>query len=559
MNGTALRKRTLWALGAALAILWLGAFPLLLLRWDGPGLLDWTLRYSYSGFTQTKRDTAWLLGGVTALCSLPLLLCGAAKAKGLLSPGRLLLVACFGWMALSMCFGSAREIAGNSGGLAVWEGGNRYEGMSTQLCYLCIFLVCSLLSVHEGMAGLGAALGLTGFAVIVALQYLGGDPLDLYPGTRSILTNYEFQGTIGNIDMCAGYLALVTPLLLGITAVRGGKVGWALLPFGLVGVLLVLMMEVTAGELALGFGLMLLLLLMLSRPETRSRGCVILAGVALCVLLRSVTGLPWLDGLNEPWNCVPRTDAPELPSLTGTEQLIFPWQVTSKKLLLVPVILLLLAAAWGLRKHPGRRVPLKPVLLTLGGLGLAAVLVLWLAPIPANAGILGQIHEVLCGRGSDSMGSERLGVWRHTLHIARDNLLFGTGPDTFLTVMQRHLAAEGATLNQTFDNPHNLLLAILVQNGLPAMLLYIAGIAAIAYRCLKKRTGLPYLAAALCYLVQGMFTFSIVIVTPMFWAVLGLAAGSGDALSVAAATAPPKGEPGELPQSLRDSSLEEGA
>ena len=35
---------------------------------------------------------------------------------------------------------------------------------------------------------------------------------------------------------------------------------------------------------------------------------------------------------------------------------------------------------------------------------------------------------------------------------------------------------------------------------------------------------LPLLLAVLCYLVQGMFTFSICLVSPMFWAVMGMAA-----------------------------------
>ena len=118
-------------------------------------------------------------------------------------------------------------------------------------------------------------------------------------------------------------------------------------------------------------------------------------------------------------------------------------------------------------------------------------------------------------------------MWRHTLHIVKENLLFGTGPDTFLSVFRKHLASEGATLQQTFDNPHNLLLAVLVQNGLPALVLYIAGIAWVLARAARTEDGLPLCAAALCYLVQGMFTFSIVIVTPMFWAVLGMAAALG--------------------------------
>ena len=36
---------------------------------------------------------------------------------------------------------------------------------------------------------------------------------------------------------------------------------------------------------------------------------------------------------------------------------------------------------------------------------------------------------------------------------------------------------------------------------------------------------LPLALSALCYVAQGMFTFSICLVTPMFWAALGMLTG----------------------------------
>ena len=385
----------------AMGVLCLGVFPLLLLRNEG-GLFDWSLRYSYSGFTQTKRDTAWLLGGVCSFGMLASLLLGAGRTVDWKHPGRLLVAACFGWMALSMCFGSAHETLNSSGGLTVWEGATRYEGMSTQLCYLALFMALSSCRPKVKWVAVGAAVGLAGYAVIVALQYLGMDPLDLYPGARSIYTNYEFQGTIGNIDMGIGYLCLVTPLLLGCYVVWGGKLGTALLPFGLVGVLLLLMMDVTAGLLGLLFGLGLLAL---CRPSLRSRCLVVLGLAVLCLLLRKLTGLPWLDGLEAPWYCTPRTDDPSLPSLTGGEALIFPWNVSVKKLLLLVPAALLLLGAWLCRKHPGRAVRLRWPLLLIAVVGVGGLLAVRFVEVPQSMGALYQLHEVLCGRGLDSFGS----------------------------------------------------------------------------------------------------------------------------------------------------------
>ena len=407
-------------------------------------------------------------------------------------------------------------------------GAGRFEGMNTQVAYLALMFAFSLQrpSVKTSAAFAGCALAF--YAVIVALQYLGGNPLGLYPGTRSIYTNYEFQGTIGNIDMGIGFLTLFSALLLAYFAVSGGIVGALVCVPGLAGVLLMLMMGVQAGYIAIIGGVCLLLMAMICRPELRSRGLVLL-GLLLAVLtLRQLIGLPWVDGLEAPWNCELRTDA-VLPKLTGTEQVVFPWNVTWKKLLPLCAALVLFILAVPVRKHPGRA--LRPWIAwaaLIVGWG-TFFLCVWLIDIPYEAGGIWELHEILCGRPRDTFGSERWGVWTHTLHIVKDNLLFGTGPDTFLSVMKAHLAAEGASLKQTFDAPHNIFLAILVQNGVPGLLLYIAMLVSALVSAAKRRSCWPLAAAVICYLVQGFFSFSIVIVSPMFWAVLGMLMAGGEA------------------------------
>lgn len=505
-------------LATLLGMLWLGVFPLLGVIWrDG---WPWQLPLSYSSMTRSKWELALLLGGVgTAL--LPVLVCCGWQRINWKNPARWLLAGYFGWVALSAWQGSSAGLEDASGQLVVWIGSGRYEGLSTQLCYLVILLAMSLCRPYMKPLLTAAALGALAMAAVIAGQYLGGNPLGLYPGTRSIYTNYEFQGTLGNIDMVAGYLALITPLLLGSWAVQGGPMGCLTLPTGAVCVLLMLMIDVQSGLLALMAGAGLLLALMLNQPQLRSRGLQVLALILACVTLRSLIGLPWVDGLEAPWYCEVRPDA-LLPRLTGTEAVVFPWAPSWKKLLPALAAAVLLVLSVPLRRRPGRRVPLGVILALIAVLAAAAVLAVWLLPIPEGSGMLWELHEILNGRMQDSFGSERFGVWRHTLLIARKHLLFGTGPDTFRSVLREHLAETGAALQQTFDNPHNILLAILMQNGLPALLLYAAGIAAAVVLSRRSRSGLAVSAGVLCYLVQCMFCFSLCIVTPIFWALTGV-------------------------------------
>ena len=71
-----------------------------------------------------------------------------------------------------------------------------------------------------------------------------------------------------------------------------------------------------------------------------------------------------------------------------------------------------------------------------------------------------------------------------------------------------------------------MLLAVLCVSGLPALLLYLLLMGwsmTLAWRVRKKQPWAALLAIGVCgYLTQGMFVFSICLVTPLFWAMLGM-------------------------------------
>lgn len=409
----------------------------------------------------------------------------------------------------------------------VLVGSGRFEGMTTQISYMALLLVFSLCKPSVDSAGFFAGIALLCFAGITLQQYLGENPLGLYPRGRSIYTNYEFQSTTGNIDMGGGYLTLVSALLLAYYVTKGGELGSILLIPGLLGVLLILATCVQAGYMAIYGGVMLLFVVMMCCPAMRSRGFV-LAGLLMAVLtLRSLIGLPWVDGLKAPWNLPQRPDA-ILPQLQGGEPLVFPWAPSVKKFLPLIGTAVCMGLAILTKKHPGLAFK-KWIPWTVLACGLAGYLIaVKLIDIPWTAGSLWELHEILNGRALSDFGSERWGVWTHTLHIAKDHLLFGTGPDTFRYAIHNHLLAEGAKLKQTFDTPHNMFLAVLAQNGIPGLLLYVGTIVTAVWNGARNKESWPLIAAVVCYLIQGFFSFSIVIVTPMFWAVLGMLIACND-------------------------------
>ncbi|MBR4081094.1 MAG: O-antigen ligase family protein [Clostridia bacterium] len=468
----------LWTL---MACLWLGLFPL----WqDG----------SFTRITRAKWLGMLLLTAVCVLLTLLTAVYAALRREKLpfrVKGIQLAAVIYFGWMGLSAWLAPMSGTLNSRGEITAWMGALRYEGMATQLCYMMILLVMCLHPVRLKPVCHAAAVALLVFFAITLLQYAGYNPIGLFPAGRSIRTNYEFQGTIGNIDMVSGYLALVVPLLLGafLTAERGG---WQWYAAGMAGVLLWLCIEVQSGLIALVAGLLLTACAMLRRQEVRRRGWLIAAGVILCAGLRGCILLPWLDGASG----------------------LRPDGLTVAPLALAAMIL-------ALRKPRLRPLTAKQTAAVMAGLLAAGVIGFLLLPLHQGHGGIWEIQQTLLGHGEDAFGSYRLGVWRHTLALAQEHPLLGTGPDTFLHALRLRLASLGQQLPETFDNPHNEYLAILANCGLPALLAY-AAILALRLRTCVRHSAWALLAVTVCFAAQGFFSFSICLVSPMWWCTLGM-------------------------------------
>lgn len=470
-----------------LACLWLGLFPLL----SGG---------TYAHITHDKWVIALVLGGGSTAAGLASRI--LRQRSDLCNPVRWLGAAFFLWMGATAFLGSQAGLKNAAGELIVWIGAGRYEGMATQLCYFAVFLALSAMPPRARETGLFAALGLLFFTAVVTLQYLDVNALGLYPMGRSIHTNYEFQGTIGNIDMGSGYVMIVAPLLLG--SFLTCKTRWSplLLAGWLAGVLLELAMQVQGGVLAMSLVSLAAVGLMLAQPQTRRHGLIALGGALLCVAFRLMLCLPWLD-VGDALALVPNVRC-LIPAVPG-------------------VLLILLGV---LHRKPGRALRCRTAVCIVLAILLAAIVLTAVLPIPSTAGGLYEAHELLNGRPDDAYGSWRIGVWRHTLHLAGENPIFGLGPDAFYPTLGTHLTAEKATLGENFDNPHNMYLAILVNNGIPGLLLFLALLIGAFVRALRRGDDLGCMLSLsiLGYAAQGFFSFSICLVTPMFWAVLGAAA-----------------------------------
>jgi putative inorganic carbon (HCO3(-)) transporter len=142
---------------------------------------------------------------------------------------------------------------------------------------------------------------------------------------------------------------------------------------------------------------------------------------------------------------------------------------------------------------------------------------------------------------SESSNRDRLDLWTVGAAIALDHPLLGTGPDSYVLVFPQYrdrvLLPDRAAAMARFrpESPHNVYLAIADGSGIPALIAYLAIIAACGASLLRAarrplprstRLAMAGLAGAIVvHLVTDMFMTGEPSSTAIFWILLGAAAG----------------------------------
>jgi hypothetical protein len=100
----------------------------------------------------------------------------------------------------------------------VWTGSGRKEGAVTILLYCLCFLLVSIFGKAQRWLVWVVGGAMTLFSLLSIVQLFGGNPFTLYPeGYNYFGANIHypgaFLGTVGNIDLVAGFLCVTIPLL----------------------------------------------------------------------------------------------------------------------------------------------------------------------------------------------------------------------------------------------------------------------------------------------------------------------------------------------------------
>jgi O-antigen ligase len=115
---------------------------------------------------------------------------------------------------------------------SVLLGAGRFDGLAGTALGVLIFFGVSRYAKPERGYVYALAVGVLGCCVVAVGQFMGGNPLRLFPGDftyygKGIQYSGEFLGTIGNANLFSAYLALALPVVLGgcLVGIRGWLVG----------------------------------------------------------------------------------------------------------------------------------------------------------------------------------------------------------------------------------------------------------------------------------------------------------------------------------------------
>ena len=120
-------------------------------------------------------------------------------------------------------------------------------------------------------------------------------------------------------------------------------------------------------------------------------------------------------------------------------------------------------------------------------------------------------------------------LWKRTIPLIFNYPILGSGPDTFIIQFMSKYTMDVLSIGpySINDMAGNIYLTMLVNIGFVGLLAYLR----IFYLLLKKlyKSSVYYkilFLTIVCYLIQSCFNLSVVIITPIFWAIVGICIAS---------------------------------
>ena len=413
------------------------------------------------------------------------------KAEGFqrLDISQWLMIAYVGWAAISSFVSPYRQ--------DTWLGQGRYEGLLTIILYCLIFVLLSFWGEYTNLYAYAMGIMAAAIALLSFLQMCG---IDFLTPEGYTVWDTKFFATIGNIDCVSGIGAIVIPALFCAFVLLNSAWRYICLSGFALYFYLQLFVDVDSGKMGLLLAFVVVLPFLLDRWKRMMRtavgfGTLLLVYAAEKLLPITQKGIALVFTKKAAIALILGAILVVLGIVFEKEERSLRWSEKQMRRLVWIVLLILLAAA-----------------------------VILVYTYQGNSRLLLEIQQVLHGELADNAGNRRGIVWKLSVQFIKEMPIFGSGPDTYLA--RSYPYYQSGQLIEVYDFAHNDFLQVGVCLGLGGLLIYVAWIISMAIRLLKKARTNPLLlifgSAMVGYIGHVFFSFSIALVTPLFWVLAGL-------------------------------------
>lgn len=388
-------------------------------------------------------------------------------------------------------------------------GVGRGEGLLMICLYSVTFLFISLFGKFKKRFLVYFSISSILVSTIIVLQTIGFNPFNMYQGNNGI-HNISFRGTIGNVDFVSAIYCIF--LSVSFTSYvflkNNNKIDNVIHLLSIfLGAYVFGTIEVQSGKVTFIFTLFILIPLIFTSSEKLSKFLRVMSLILLAYCTNVIIN-PIFD--------------------YKINSLRLDYQFNYMVILFIIVILGLLAVSKLLGKYEYDYSKNKKVIQHsyFGVILLGLFMLVFIYFYSFKSGILYEMHELMHGNFNDKFGTYRIFLWKRSFKIVPDYFWFGSGPDTFIIrFMDRFtndIAAIGPlTLN---DTAANVYLTMFINIGVIGLFTYILFIYFLLKDGINKfnNGSVVLLIPIICYLCQDFFNLSVVIVTPIFWLLLGI-------------------------------------
>ena len=409
---------------------------------------------------------------------------------------------------LSCVFSPYTSFVNSKGQSILLFGSGRYDGLLTLSLYVLLFLIFSFEQIFSRLHIIVISIVTLIMSAIGIPQLAGINVLGFYPQGNYYTNGEDFISTLGNVDFVSTCLVMTLAVAaFSYITLKADKVIKNLCPitYG-VGLFFLAKLSVESGFLAIVL-LLAITLPFMSLNKDRLIGMVdVLAVTMLSFAVGSVVNFSEDAGIK--------------------------FSISGRTFLLAGIALAFFILRIALERfYPEKGVKHLWLVLILSEVAGLVALVIYVINYKGTHGTLWELSEILKGNVQDSFGHKRIGLWKYTLMAVKERWFLGYGVGTFRQGFKdfaKEIAPEFS--KGTFDFAHNEYLQILYNSGILGLLSYLGFISAILIGGFKKLSEKP-LAVVLTfsvigYLIQAFFTFSIAIISPLFWLLLGMLLGA---------------------------------